>query len=70
MTIYIDTLRLSDISLNRDLVTELDLITDFDLITKFLEVSIDHLQRMQLAISGRLLLRTPRPVQFGTCIFF
>ena len=26
------------------------------------------LQRVRLAIRGRLLLRTPGPVQFGTCI--
>ena len=35
MTIYSNTLHLSDISLNHDLFTELDLITNVDLITKF-----------------------------------
>ena len=40
----------------------------FDVITLFREVSIGHLQRMRLANRGRLLLRTPGPVAFGTCI--
>ena len=47
---------------------EPDLITDFDFITKFREDSIEHLQRVQLANRGRLLLRTPGPVPFETCI--
>ena len=68
MIIYIDTLHLSDISPNRDLVTELDRVTIFDIITLFREVAIRHLQRVQLANRGRLLLRTPGPVLFGTCI--
>ena len=56
MTIYSLTLHWSDISLNRDLDTELDLnITDFDLITKILEVSIEHLQWVQLANRGHVL---------------
>ena len=65
---YTDTLHRSGISLNRDLVTELDLITDFDLIIWSKEVSIKHVQRMQLANRGRYLLRTPGPVPFRTYI--
>ena len=56
-----------DISLNRDLVTELGLITDFGLATKFRVVSIEHLQRMT---KWRLPLRSPGHVSFGTCICF
>ena len=52
----------------RDLVTELDLITVFDVITKIREVSTETLQRVRLANSGRLLLRTPVLVPLGTCI--
>ena len=69
MDILSDTVHGSDTSLNRDLVIELDLIIDFDLITIFWEVSIEHLQRVRLANRGRLLLRIPGLVQFGTCIF-
>ena len=67
--LYSDTLHWSDISLNHDIVTELDLfyITVFDVIILFLEVSIEHLQRVRLANRGRLLLRTPGPIPFGTC---
>ena len=68
MIINSDTLHWSDISPYRDLITELDLITVFDTITLFREVSIRHLQRVRLANRGRLLLRTPGPFQFGTCI--
>ena len=68
MIIYSDTLHWSDISPNHDIITELDLITVFDVITFFLEVSIGHLQWVWLANRGRLLLRTPGPVPFGTCI--
>ena len=68
MIIFTDTLHWSDISLNRDLVTELDLINVFDGITLFREVSIGHLQRVRLVNRRRLLLRTPAPVPFGTCI--
>ena len=68
MIIYSDIRHWSDISLNRDLVTELDLFTVFDVITLFREVSIGHLQRVLLADRGHLLLRTPGPVPFGTCI--
>ena len=35
---------------------------------QILEVSIELLQRVRLANRGRLLLRTPGPVPFGTCI--
>ena len=52
------------------LFTTLDLITNFDLITRFKEVSIEHLQWARLANRGRLLLRTPGPVPFGTCFCF
>ena len=53
---------------NRGLVTELDLITVFDVITLFREVSKGHVQQVRLANRGSLFLRTPGPVQFGTCI--
>ena len=43
------------------------LITDFDLITNFGGFH-RTLQRVRLANRGRLLLRTPGPVPFGTCI--
>ena len=66
MNIYSDTLHLSDIPLNCDLVAELDIITGFDLITKFPEVSIEHLQRMRLANRGNFLFRTLDPS--CTCI--
>ena len=58
----------SDISPNRDLVTELDLISVFDVITLFPEVSIRHLQRVRLVKRECLLLGTPGTVPFGTCI--
>ena len=35
---------------------------------RILEVSIEHCSRWRLANRGRLLLRTPGPVPFGTCI--
>ena len=40
----------------------------FDVITLFHELSIGRLQRVRLANRGRLLLRTPGHVPFGTCI--
>ena len=40
----------------------------FDVITLLREFSIGHLQRVQLADRGHLLLQTPGPVQIGTCI--
>ena len=70
MDIYSDTLHWSDISLNRYLVTELNPITVFDVITLFRKVPIGHSQRVRLANRGRLRLRTPGPVPFGTCICF
>ena len=70
MIIFSDTLHWSDCSLYRDIFTELDHIIDVDVITLFREVSIGHLQRVQLAKRGLLLLRTPGPVPFGTCICF
>ena len=45
-----------------------DFITAFDVINLFREVSIEHLQRLQLANRGRLLPQTTDPVLFGTCI--
>ena len=68
LIIYSDTLHWPYISANRDFVTEMYLITVFGVITLFREVSIGHLQRVRLANRGRLLLRTPGPVLFGTCI--
>ena len=61
MIMYSDTLHWSDISLIRDLVTELNSITLFDVITLFREVSIEHLQVLRLAngdaySSGHLVL--------------
>ena len=67
MTIYIDTLHWSGITPIFDSITDLDLITEFDLLPNC-EVSIEHLQRVRHANRGRLLLRTPGPVPFGTCI--
>ena len=63
-----DTLHLSDMSLNRDLVTELDLIAVFDVIAYFREVSTEYLQRVWQDNMEHLLLRTPGPVPFGTYI--
>ena len=59
----ISFLNLSDITP----ICEVDFITDFDLITN---CGGFHrtLQRVRLANRGRLLLRTPGPVPFGTCI--
>ena len=57
MIIYSDTLHRSDISLNRDIVTELDLIAIFGVITLFREVSIGHLRQLRLASRWHLLLR-------------
>ena len=64
---YNDTLNWSDITPICELITELDFITDFDLINK---IGGFHrtLQRVRLANRERLLLRTPGPVPFGTCI--
>ena len=66
--IYSGTLRWSDISLKSNLGTECGLITDFDVITLFGKVSTEHVQRVRLANRGRLLLWTPSPVLWGTCI--
>ena len=67
MTIYNDTLNWSDITPICELITELDFITDFDLFTYFGGFH-KTLQRVRLANRGRLLLWTPGPVPFGTCI--
>ena len=69
MIIYRDTLHWSDISPNRDFVTELNLITVYDVITLFQEVSKGHLQPVRLVNRGHLLLRTPGPDAFCTCIY-
>ena len=59
MTIYNDTLNWSDITPICELISELDFITDFGGFHR-------TLQRVRLANRGRLLLRTPGPVPFGT----
>ena len=66
--VYSDTLDCSDISPNRDLITEIDLIAVFDVITLFRKVSVGRFRRVRLAGRGRLLFRTPGLVPFGTCI--
>ena len=50
-----------------DLITELDFITDLTLLPNFGGFH-RTLQRVRLANRGRLLLRTPGPVPYGTCI--
>ena len=67
MTIYSDTVNSLDITPICELITYLDLIIDFDLITKFGGFH-RTLLRVRLANRGCLLLRTPGPVPFGTCI--
>ena len=67
MTIYNDTLNWWDITPICEFITELDFNSDFDLITEFWGFH-RTLQRVRLANRGRLLLRTPGPVPFGTCI--
>ena len=61
MTIYNDNLHWSDIT------PVCELITDFDLITKFGGFH-RTLQRVRHANRGHLLLQTPGPVSFGTCL--
>ena len=68
MTIYNGKLNWSGITPICELITELDFITDFDFITNFGGFH-RTLQRVRLANRGRLLLRTPGPVQIGTCIW-
>ena len=67
MSLYRDTLNRSDITPICELISELDLVTDFHIITKS-GGFYRRLQRVRLASRGRLRLRTPGPVQFGTCI--
>ena len=67
MTIYNDTLNWSDITPICELITELDIINDLTLLPNFGGLS-GTLQRVRLANRGRLLLRTPGPVPFVTCI--
>ena len=62
------TLLWLNIALNRDLGTELYLITCIEF-TKLREVSMEDLQRVSHDNKGRLLLRTPGPVPFGTWMF-
>ena len=66
-TEYFTTLAWSDITQVFEPITELDVITNFDLIISggFHRT----LQRARLANRGRLLLQTPGPVPFGTCIW-
>ena len=61
MTIYNDTLNLSDITPICELITELDLLPNFGGFHR-------TLQRVRLANRGRFLLRTSGPVPFETCI--
>ena len=67
MTIYKDTLNWSDITPICEFITELDFNNDIDLLPNFGGFH-GTLQRVRLANRGRLLLRTPGPVPFGTCI--
>ena len=67
MTIYNDTLNWSDITQIFELIIELDFITDLTLLPNFGGFH-RTIQRVRLANRGRLLLRTPGPVPFGTCI--
>ena len=67
MTIYNDTLNWSDITPICECITEPALIP---MLTLLPNIGGFHrtLQRVRLANRGRLLLRTPGPVPFGTCI--
>ena len=56
-----------DLLLPCELITELDFITALTLLPNFGGFH-RTLQRVRLANRGRLLLRTPGPVPFGTCI--
>ena len=67
MTIYSDTRNWSDITPMCELITELNLFTDLTLLPNFGDFH-RTLQRVRLANRGRLLLRTPGPVPFGTSI--
>ena len=67
ITIYNDTLKWSDFTSICKLITELNLLPILTLLPNF---GCFHrtLQLVRLANRGRLLLRTPGPVPFGTCI--
>ena len=67
MTIYNDALNWSDFTTICELITKLDFNTDLTLLPNFGGFH-RTLQRVRLANRGRLLLRTPGPVPFGTCI--
>ena len=62
MTSYIDQ------SVHEIVTLLLDRITICNVITLFCDVSIGHLQRVELANRWRLLLRTPGPVPCETSI--
>ena len=69
MVIYSDTLNWSDITPIFEPITELDLVCQF---WPYYQISRGFhrtLQRVRLANRGRLLLRTPGPLPFGTCIY-
>ena len=53
-----------------DFIPSHDFINELDLLPNFWVVSIEHLWRLWHADRWRLLLRTPCPVLFGTCIYF
>ena len=63
MMMYSDTLKWSDMTLTRDIVTELHHFAEFREVTM-----IDHLQRVWHADRGRLLPWTSDPFPFRTCI--
>ena len=67
MTIYNDTLNWSDITPICEFITEWILIPILTLLSNFGGFH-RTLQRLRLANRGRLHLRTPGPVPFGTCI--
>ena len=67
MTIYNDTLIDQTLHLFANLLPNWTLIPILTLLPNFGGFH-RTLQRMRLANRGRLLLRTPGPVPFGTCI--
>ena len=67
MTVYNDTLNWSDITPIANLLPNWTLLPILTLLPNFGGFH-RTLQRVRLASRGRLLLRTPGPVPFGTCI--